>query len=186
MSIFNIDIFHRNLESLRKITGLKKSEFSEILGVKNVFRKDYNSIGPKLLYGIQRHFEGVDEEWLLSDHVDEKIDIRLKSELSYTQLHDQIDSHNKKFSQDSDKGSYGMPDLGNHTVKEILTSLSPEEMGLIEALREVDSISRVGILSMAINQFNEAKRDPGIMKDDNKLNKINSAIKTLSKAIAES
>ena len=59
MSTFYIHIFHKNLNILRKIAGLKKSEFSAMLGVKNVFRKDYNSIGPKLLYGIQKHFDGV-------------------------------------------------------------------------------------------------------------------------------
>ena len=185
MSIFNIHIFHENLDIPRKVSGLKKSEFSAMLGVKNVFRKDYNSIGPKLLYGIQRHFAGVDEDWLLKDHGNEEINIKLKNELSYEKKRGDISPHDKIFLQDSNRGSYGIPEIRDHKVKEILASLSPEEMLLIEAIREIDPISRIGILSMAINQFNEAKRDPTIKNNDNKIKIIDKAIKALSKTIAE-
>lgn len=155
-----------------------------MLGVKNVFRKDYNSIGPKLLYGIQRHFEGVDEGWLLADHDPEEIDIRLKSEPAYTQAREAVTLKNQGVTRDSDRGSYGIPDLSGHEVKGIMTSLSSEEMSLIEAVRETDPISRVGILSAVIHHLNEAKRDEKIRGDRTRMEKIDKAIKILSRAIA--
>lgn len=186
MSTFYIKKLHKNLNILRSIAGLKKSEFSAVLGVKNVFRKDYNSIGPKLLYGLQRHFEGVDEDWLLTDHTNKEINIKLKTGLYYKQRHENMTAIDKGSAKDSGRGSYGIPDIGSHMVKQIMASLSPEEIHLIEAIREIDPISRVGILSMAINQFNEAKREENIRDNKNKTEIIDKAIKVLSKAIAES
>lgn len=184
MSIFSIEIFHKNLNILRKIAGLKKSEFSAMLGVKNVFRKDYNSIGPKLLYGIQRHFEGVDEDWLLADHGDEEVNIRLRK-AAYEQKPEGLTSRGSVFTGDSDRGSYGIPDLSGHEVKGIMASISPEEMCLIEAIREIDPISRVSILSEAIHHLNEAKRDEKIRGDRARMDKIDKAIRVLGRAIAE-
>ena len=185
MSTFYIHIFHKNLNILRKIAGLKKSEFSAMLGVKNVFRKDYNSIGPKLLYGIQKHFDGVDEKWLLEDHDYEKIDIMVKKEVAYGQKAEDLTSPEQGLAQDSDRGSYEFPDLSKHKVKTIMASISPEEMCLIEALREIDAIGRVGILSAAINQLNEAKRSENVRGNMTKIKKIDMAIKVLSRAISE-
>lgn len=185
MSFFNIHVFHKNMNILRKIAGLKKAEFSEMLGVKNVFRKDYNSIGPKLLYGIKQHFDGVDEDWLLEDHGDEEIDVRLKNDRAYEQRPERMTPGDYSDSQDSDRGSYGIPDLGGHQVQKVMTSLSPEEISLIEAIREIDPVSRVGILSTAINQLNEAKRDPNIGSDKRKIGIIDRAIKMLGRAISE-
>lgn len=179
MVIFNIEIFHKNLEILRKIADMKKSEFSLMLGIKNVFRKDYNSIGPKLLYGIQKHFNGVDEEWLLREHRDNEINITLKSYYNQTLRH--LSARDYVLSNDSDRGSYGIPDLAEHEVKEILMSLTPDEMCLLEAIREMDNIGRVDILTTAINQLNHAKRG---ITDKTRIETIDRLIRQLTKAIA--
>ena len=186
MLIFNINTFHKNLDILRKIAGLKKSEFSAMLGVKNVFRKDYNSIGPKILIGIQQHFEGVDETWLLEEHTEEQISIMLKKRHTYIEKPEHAPPTESGVLHDGDIGTYGIPDLSSHRIKRIMASLSPEEMNLIEAIRAVDPISRIGIFSSAINQFNEAKRNQDISVDKDKINTINTAIKVLSRAISES
>lgn len=185
MLIFNIQTFHKNMNILRKIAGLKKAEFSDMLGVKNVFRKDYNSIGAKLLYGIQRHFEGVDEEWLLTDHDHELVYIKLKKESAYHQMQEPMTSQDQDLARDSDKGSYGIPDLSGHEVRGIMASVSPEEMCLIEAVREIDPINRVGILSAAIHHLNEARRDEKVREDRARMEKIDQAIRVLSRAISE-
>lgn len=179
MSIFNIEIFHKNLDILRKKAGMKKSDFSLMLGVKNVFRKDYNSIGPKLLYGIQNHFDGVDEEWLLCEHGGDKINITLKSDYKQTSEHQSIRDY--VLFNDSDRGSYGIPDLAEHEVKEIMVSLTPEEMSLLEAVREMDNIGLVDILSTAINQLNQAKRG---ISDKARIEVLDGVIRRLTKAIA--
>ncbi|MBN2061411.1 MAG: hypothetical protein JW882_13445 [Deltaproteobacteria bacterium] len=159
MTIFQIKIFQKNLEILRKIANLSKSDFSEILGVKNVYRKDYNSIGPKLLMGIQAHFNGVDENWLLTDHSNDKIDITLKKQNSYRQNLEQ-------------------------TIEK--TSLSQVEMDLIEALREMNPINRIGLYSTAINLINDEAREREIKKNQRKKEIFEKATKTLAKAIHES
>jgi hypothetical protein len=59
---------HRNLELLRRITGLGKSEFSELLGVRNIYRNDIKYIGYRPLQAIKENFTGVDEGWLSTYH----------------------------------------------------------------------------------------------------------------------
>jgi hypothetical protein len=65
---FDHDILFNNINILRKSKHLSKGEFNKLIGVTNVFRKNYYSIGAKLLTGIQRHFPGITEEWLLTPH----------------------------------------------------------------------------------------------------------------------
>lgn len=68
----------------------------------------------------------------------------------------------------------------------ILGELKLEEVELIRALREIDQISRVGVLASAIQQLNEAMRDREIKKDKNKKKILENAIKVLSNAIGQS
>jgi len=65
---FDIKILHNNFNILRKKKHLSKGEFNKLIGISNVFRTNYFSIGAKLLKGIQDHFPGIDEEWLLTSH----------------------------------------------------------------------------------------------------------------------
>ena len=85
-----------------------------MLGVKNVFRKDYNSIGPKLLFGIQQNFDGVDEAWLLKEHNTEKINVMLRKKHSYSQKSEHMVPTDGGAFHDRDMGSYGIPDLSSH------------------------------------------------------------------------
>ena len=57
---------------------------------------------------------------------------------------------------DSDRGSYGVPDLSEFEVRKILESITADELILIEALREIDPISRIGVYSSAITELNLA------------------------------
>ena len=52
---------------LRKSTGLKKSEFSELIGVANAWRKDRNKPSRGEILAICNAFK-IDETWLLSSH----------------------------------------------------------------------------------------------------------------------
>ena len=186
MLIFDIKIFHENLDLLRNMAGLNKAEFSGILGVKNVYRKDFKSIGSKLLMGINRHFEGVDETWLLTDHKNEKINIMLRKDVLYRQKPEGMIPQAHGSMPDSDRGSYGTPDLGGHSVRRVIASLMPDEVCLIEALREIGPIGRIGVYSAAINQLNEAKREKNIETDLKKREIIDKAIKALGRVISES
>lgn len=62
-------IFNKNIEYLRNYHHLKKSEFSEILGVKNFFRKDRNKVSKTVVRNICNQFD-VDENWLCTDRQD--------------------------------------------------------------------------------------------------------------------
>lgn len=66
--MFNIEIFHKNLERLRKLSGLGKIEFSELIGVANAYRKDIHSVGDQLWLGIKSNFSVPNKEWLIVDH----------------------------------------------------------------------------------------------------------------------
>ena len=81
---------------------------------------------------------------------------------------------------------FGQPDFTDHRVKEIIASLTPTELDLIEALREIDLISRTGIYSAAITQLNEAKREKETRKNKKKKELLDRAINSLSKAISTS
>src|ERR1035437_333122 len=65
---FSRDILYNNFNILRKIKHLSKGEFNKLIGVTNAFRKNYFSIGAKMLKGIQDNFPGIDEAWLLTPH----------------------------------------------------------------------------------------------------------------------
>jgi len=71
-------------------------------------------------------------------------------------------------------------------VKEIIASMTPTELSLIEALRAVDDIDREGLYSLAIYRFHEAKRTKRIAKNEKKKEILDKAIKDLSKAISDS
>ena len=75
----NWDILHNNLDTLRKMVGVSKRDFSQLIGVSNAYRKDFNALGSKLLFGIRSHFPWVDEEWLRTHHSAEEIDTMLKT-----------------------------------------------------------------------------------------------------------
>lgn len=73
---FDINILHSNFDILRASKKLSKKEFCDLIGVANAYRRDFSSIGPKLLKGITDHFKGINENWLLSSHdVDYKYDV---------------------------------------------------------------------------------------------------------------
>ena len=65
---FSVDTLHHNLDLLRSLTGKKKGEFSEYIGVWNLYRNDIKSIGAKLLKAIEDNFSGVDKNWLMTYH----------------------------------------------------------------------------------------------------------------------
>lgn len=65
---FDIEVLFNNYDILRKSKHLSKGEFNKLIGIKNVFRRNYFSIGVKLLKGIQQNFPGITEEWLLTKH----------------------------------------------------------------------------------------------------------------------
>lgn len=65
---FDINVLINNFNILRKSKGLNKGEFNKLIGMVNVFRPNYFSIGAKLLKGIQDNFPGIDENWLLTPH----------------------------------------------------------------------------------------------------------------------
>ncbi|MBN2182766.1 MAG: hypothetical protein JW715_12720 [Sedimentisphaerales bacterium] len=67
-NLFNVDIFLDNLNGLRKKAGLSKTAFSDLIGVRNAFRRDINGIGYKFISGITRHFPDITEEWLRTEH----------------------------------------------------------------------------------------------------------------------
>ncbi len=66
--IFDIKIFHRNLELLRSMTGLNKRNFCYLLKIENAYRKDFKALGLKMEIGITNNFQGVDKKWLLTEH----------------------------------------------------------------------------------------------------------------------
>ncbi len=72
-SIVDIELFHRNIEHLRKLTGLGKKEFSNLLGVTNAYRKDLASIGDQFWLGIKENFSVPSKDWLITEHDDEEI-----------------------------------------------------------------------------------------------------------------
>jgi hypothetical protein len=80
---FDINILFNNFNILRKSKGLSKGEFNKLIGMANVYRPNYFSIGAKLLKGIQAHFPWVDEEWLLTPHNPDKINIVAEPQQPY-------------------------------------------------------------------------------------------------------
>lgn len=77
---FDINILHNNFDILRASKKLSKKEFCDLIGIANAYRRDFSSIGPKLLRGITDHFKGIDENWLLSKHdVDYKFNATLNT-----------------------------------------------------------------------------------------------------------
>jgi len=60
-----------------------------------------------------------------------------------------------------------------------------EEYELIQALRELDPISRKGVYLSAVEQCNEAMRERNIRKDKRKKEILKKTIKTLTKAVAD-
>lgn len=67
-NIFDIKLFHRNLELLRSMTGLSKRNFCYLLKIENAYRKDFKALGLKMEIGITNNFKGVDKTWLLTEH----------------------------------------------------------------------------------------------------------------------
>lgn len=67
-NILNHKVLFNNFDILRKSKRLTKGEFNKLIGINNVFRPNYFSIGAKLLKGIQDNFPGITEEWLLTPH----------------------------------------------------------------------------------------------------------------------
>ena len=67
-----------------------------------------------------------------------------------------------------------------------MASFTPGEMDLIEAIRILDPVNRVGLFSLAIHRLNEAKLEKEVKKDKRKKEILDKAIKTLSKVISES
>jgi len=65
---FNINILRNNFNILCESKHLKKGDFCKLIGVSNAFRKDYFSIGPKMMKGITDNFPDITEEWLLTSH----------------------------------------------------------------------------------------------------------------------
>ena len=65
---FDINILINNYDILRKSKGLNKGEFNKLIGMANVYRPNYFSIGAKLLKGITDNYPGITEEWLLTPH----------------------------------------------------------------------------------------------------------------------
>jgi len=47
---------------------LSKTEFSDLIGVRNAFRRDISGIGYKIISGITKYFPEVTIEWLLTKH----------------------------------------------------------------------------------------------------------------------
>ena len=88
--------------------------------------------------------------------------------------------------RDSDRSSFGTPDLSRHAVKKVIEGLTTDEAILIEALREIDPISRIAVYSTAVTQLNEARREKQNLKDKRKKEILEKAVKILGKAIAES
>ncbi len=180
LNSFDIKIYHQNLEILRKFTNLGKLAFSrKILGVKNAYRQ-VNSVGSQVLLGVKKHFIGVDKEWLLTDHSNEPVNVKF-----FPKSYEIIADDKGRPAPDSDRGSYGVPDVDGFKVKKILESMTADELILIEALREIDPISRIGVYSSAITELNLARREKEVRKDKRKKEILDKAIKVLSKAIGE-
>lgn len=80
---FDINILHNNFDILRASKKISKKEFCDLIGIANAYRRDFSSIGPKLLRGITDHFKGIDENWLLSKHdVDYKFNTTLNTQVN--------------------------------------------------------------------------------------------------------
>jgi|GEM_PF-4113700 len=86
--------------------------------------------------------------------------------------------------RDSDRGSYGVPDLSGFEVRQLIESLTPEELRIVQAFRELDPVSRAGLFAMAILELRKAKEDEAIRRDKRKQEIIDGAIRALGKAIS--
>lgn len=80
---FNIKTLHNNFDMLRKRAHLSKGEFCKLIGIVNVYRTDYSSIGAKLLKGISDHFPDIDENWLLIPHDEKELHVVAEPQPSY-------------------------------------------------------------------------------------------------------
>ena len=50
------------------MTGLKKKDFAKLISIRNPYRKDVDDIGLKMEMALANYFEGIDKQWLLTDH----------------------------------------------------------------------------------------------------------------------
>ena len=163
---------NQRIKALRKHLGLTQKAFAEELG----YSRSYIS-------EVEKGVKSPSEKFL------KQLGLRYGNDYGFTQRTyrqppERMLPRGHGDAPDSDRGSYGIPEAEGYGVTGVITRLSPAEMALVEALREIDPISRIGVYVSAINQLNEARRDKEVQKDKRKKRLIDRAIKELSKAMA--
>ena len=106
-----------NIDMLRKSEGLKKSEFSELIGVANAWRKDRNKPSRGEILAICREFN-VDEKWLFSRQPP-------RQWMSMFEADGDVNQHNSEYALHGDPPMFSLEEL---------TGI-PENMGMAQAVK---------------------------------------------------
>lgn len=82
-------------------------------------------------------------------------------------------------------GSYGIPDIKTTGVSKIIVEISPEEMVLLNSIRQLDTSTQKGIFITVMGQLNALEQEKHIRQDKQKKDFLKNCIRELSQAVSQ-
>ena len=173
-----MDLFSNRLKLLRISLNLSQQEFGDKIGYSNQqisnYEKGKAAIPDRLITYLKKEY---------GENFGLPAETGLKPVSTYEQTPE------KMIPEDRDgevrPGSYGIPDLKTTGVSKIIVEISPQEMILLNSIRQLDASTQKGIFITVMGQLNALEQKKHIRQDKQKKDFLKNCIRELSKAVSQ-